>query len=57
LQELKAADAEFPAEAIKEAGYEAIWRGQKIWNGVAISQDGSRLFVGGYKLCPQQRVG
>jgi exodeoxyribonuclease III len=36
LQELKAADAEFPADAIKEAGYEAIWRGQKTWNGVAI---------------------
>jgi exodeoxyribonuclease III len=36
LQELKATDAEFPAEAIKEAGYGAIWRGQKSWNGVAI---------------------
>jgi exodeoxyribonuclease III len=36
LQELKATDAEFPADAIKEAGYEAIWRGQKTWNGVAI---------------------
>jgi exodeoxyribonuclease III len=36
LQELKAADAEFPAEAIREARYEAIWRGQKTWNGVAI---------------------
>jgi exodeoxyribonuclease III len=36
LQELKATDAEFPATAIKEAGYEAIWRGQKTWNGVAI---------------------
>jgi exodeoxyribonuclease III len=36
LQELKATDAEFPAEAIKEAGYEAIWRDQKTWNGVAI---------------------
>jgi exodeoxyribonuclease III len=36
LQELKATDAEFPAEAIKEAGYEAIWRGQRTWNGVAI---------------------
>jgi exodeoxyribonuclease III len=36
LQELKATDAEFPAEAIKETGYEAIWRGQKTWNGVAI---------------------
>ena len=36
LQELKATDAEFPAEAIEEAGYAAIWRGQKTWNGVAI---------------------
>src|SRR5215475_9289643 len=36
LQELKATDAEFPAKAIKEAGYEAVWRGQKTWNGVAI---------------------
>ena len=36
LQELKATDGEFPAVAIKEAGYEAIWRGQKTWNGVAI---------------------
>ena len=36
LQELKAADAEFPAEAIKEAGYEAIWQGQNAWSGVAI---------------------
>jgi exodeoxyribonuclease III len=36
LQELKATDAQFPAESIKEAGYEAIWRGQKTWNGVAI---------------------
>jgi exodeoxyribonuclease-3 len=36
LQELKAADAEFPADAIRHAGYEAVWRGQKSWNGVAI---------------------
>ena len=36
LQEIKAADAEFPAEAIREAGYEAVWRGEKSWNGVAI---------------------
>jgi Endonuclease/Exonuclease/phosphatase family len=36
LQELKATDAEFPAKAIKDAGYEVIWRGQKTWNGVAI---------------------
>jgi exodeoxyribonuclease III len=36
LQELKTADAEFPAEAIRGAGYEAVWQGQKSWNGVAI---------------------
>ena len=36
LQELKAADAEFPAEAIRQAGYQAVWRGEKRWNGVAI---------------------
>jgi exodeoxyribonuclease-3 len=36
LQELKAADAEFPLRAIKKAGYGAVWRGQKTWNGVAI---------------------
>jgi exodeoxyribonuclease-3 len=36
LQELKAADAEFPVDAIRKAGYHAVWRGQKTWNGVAI---------------------
>ena len=36
LQELKAADAEFPKAAIEKAGYGATWRGQKSWNGVAI---------------------
>jgi exodeoxyribonuclease III len=36
LQELKAEDHKFPAEAIANAGYQAIWHGQKSWNGVAI---------------------
>ena len=36
LQELKAADSEFPVAAIEKAGYGAVWRGQKSWNGVAI---------------------
>jgi exodeoxyribonuclease III len=36
LQELKATDAEFPLAAIEKAGYGAVWRGQKSWNGVAI---------------------
>jgi len=36
LQELKAPPEKFPAAAIKEAGYQAMWHGQKSWNGVAI---------------------
>ena len=36
LQELKAPADKFPEQAIGEAGYEAIWHGQKSWNGVAI---------------------
>ncbi len=36
LQELKAPDEKFPESAIEAAGYEAIWHGQKSWNGVAI---------------------
>jgi exodeoxyribonuclease III len=36
LQELKAADTEFPADVIRAAGYHAVWRGEKRWNGVAI---------------------
>jgi exodeoxyribonuclease-3 len=36
LQELKATDSHFSAEAIEKAGYSALWRGQKSWNGVAI---------------------
>src|SRR5262245_45236465 len=36
LQELKAADRQFPRAAIEQAGYGAVWRGQATWNGVAI---------------------
>jgi exodeoxyribonuclease III len=36
LQELKATDPDFPIDAIRKAGYGAVWRGQKTWNGVAI---------------------
>ena len=40
LQELKAPDAKFPALAIEQAGYGAIWHGQVSWNGVAILAKG-----------------
>jgi len=36
LQELKAPHEKFPLTAITDAGYHAIWHGQKSWNGVAI---------------------
>ncbi len=36
LQELKLEDAKFPIDAIQEAGYNAVFNGQKTYNGVAI---------------------
>jgi exodeoxyribonuclease III len=36
LQELKAPQERFPLDALRAAGYDAIWHGQKSWNGVAI---------------------
>jgi exodeoxyribonuclease-3 len=41
LQELKAPDDKFPAAAIEQAGYGAIWHGQSRWNGVAILARGT----------------
>jgi exodeoxyribonuclease III len=40
LQELKAPQEKFPEKAIADAGYHAIWHGQKSWNGVAILSKG-----------------
>ena len=36
LQELKALDEGFPVEEIQQAGYGALFKGQRSWNGVAI---------------------
>jgi exodeoxyribonuclease-3 len=36
LQELKAPQEKFPEQALLDAGYKALWHGQKSWNGVAI---------------------
>jgi exodeoxyribonuclease III len=41
LQELKAPDEAFPIDAIRNAGYGALWHGQRSWNGVAILSRGS----------------
>ena len=43
LQELKAPDEKFPLQAIKDAGYNVIWHGQKSWNGVAILARGMEI--------------
>jgi len=36
LQETKVVDADFPVEPIRAAGYHAVFRGEKSYNGVAI---------------------
>lgn len=36
LQETKLQDADFPADAIRAAGYEVVYAGQKTYNGVAV---------------------
>lgn len=41
LQELKAPDGKFPVDAVNDAGYGALWRGQASWNGVAILSRGA----------------
>lgn len=42
LQELRIYDEEFPVDAIRDAGYSALWRGQRPrFNGVAILARGS----------------
>ena len=43
LQELKAPNEKFPLQAINDLGYEAIWHGQKSWNGVAILARGKQI--------------
>ena len=36
LQELKAEQGAFPVDALRALGYEAVWQGERSWNGVAI---------------------
>ncbi len=36
LQELKAEQGAFPVKALRAVGYEAVWQGERSWNGVAI---------------------
>lgn len=41
LQEIKSSDETFPESDIRDAGYGAIWHGQKGFNGVAVLARGS----------------
>lgn len=41
LQELKATQKQFPATALADAGYGAVWLGESSWNGVAILARGA----------------
>ena len=36
LQELKAEQEAFPVNALRNLGYQAVWHGERSWNGVAI---------------------
>jgi exodeoxyribonuclease-3 len=46
LQELKAEQGAFPAQALRNLGYEAVWEGERSWNGVAIlSRNGSPVLT------------
>jgi len=40
LQELKTDDSKFPIQAIQDAGYGALWHGQRSYHGVAILAKG-----------------
>jgi exodeoxyribonuclease III len=42
LQELKVASERSPKAELREAGYGAVWHGQKSWNGVAILARGAK---------------
>jgi exodeoxyribonuclease-3 len=42
LQELKAEDRHVPEAALENAGYGAVWHGERTWNGVAILARGGK---------------
>jgi exodeoxyribonuclease-3 len=41
LQELKCEQGKFPIIPLRDLGYEAVWKGQRTWNGVAILARGT----------------
>ena len=45
LQETKTVDADFPLAALEQAGYQAVFSGQKTYNGVALVSNGAVVDV------------
>ncbi len=46
LQELKAEQQGFPANALRDLGYRGVWLGERSWNGVAIlARDGEPVLT------------
>jgi len=56
LQELKAETRAFPLNAIEEAGYHAVWQGQRTWNGVAILSKKEPVLIRRGLWQPQARL-
>lgn len=58
LQETKIPDADFPVQAISDAGYEVVFSGQKAYNGVAIlsKSKASEMITDFHEPDPQRRV-
>jgi len=56
LQELKAPQDRFPRTELEKAGYDAIWHGQKSWNGVAILARGTEPIETGRGLPGTRRT-
>jgi exonuclease III len=44
FQELKAEQEAFPVNALRTLGYEAVWQGERSWNGVASGSPPLRQF-------------
>jgi len=57
LQKLKAAQGAFPAGALRDAGYGAVWQGERSWNGVPILARGSEPAITRRALPATARTG
>jgi exonuclease III len=55
LQELKVEQGAFPAGPLAQLGYNAVWKDQRTWNGMAILARGSPVVLAGdYNVVPTE---